>query len=95
MARDLGRSKGTRDCAQPTDGLASLPQVRMIAEELVASGGAQVQDTKIPVEHPQAAGAAKLRVSISIHVAGRALGLPALEHRRPSAETHVMPKYNS
>lgn len=57
----------------------------MIAEELVASGGAQVQDAKVPVEHPQAAGASKFRVSGSIHVAGRALGLSALEHRWPSA----------
>lgn len=56
----------------------------MIAEELVASGGAQVQDAKVPVEHPLAAGASKLRVSGSIHEAGRAPGLSALEHRRSS-----------
>lgn len=56
----------------------------MIAEELVASGGAQVQDARVPVEHPLATGASKLRVSGSTHAAGRALGLSALEHSRSS-----------
>lgn len=70
-----GKGKGTQDCVQSADGLT---QVRMIAEELVASDGAQVQDADTPVEHPQAAGASKLRVSVFIHMAVSALGLSAL-----------------
>lgn len=51
----------------------------MIAEELVASGGTQVRDADVPAGSPQTAGASKLRVSVSIRVAGSALGLSALE----------------
>lgn len=36
----------------------------MIAEELVASGGARVQEADIPKEPPRAAAASKLRVSV-------------------------------
>lgn len=38
----------------------------MIAEELVASDGAQVPDANVQMERPQAAGVPKLRVSVSV-----------------------------
>ncbi|XP_076779332.1 leucine-rich repeat and WD repeat-containing protein 1 isoform X1 [Arvicanthis niloticus] len=59
---DFMRS-AVRDVRYGPESLIEFTQwrVRMIAEELVASGGAQVQDADTPVEHPQAAGTIKLR----------------------------------
>ncbi|XP_021507172.1 leucine-rich repeat and WD repeat-containing protein 1 isoform X1 [Meriones unguiculatus] len=52
-----------RDVCYGPESLREFTQwrVRMIAEELVASGGAQVQESDIPKEPPRAAAASKLR----------------------------------
>lgn len=64
----------------------------MIAEELVASGGAQAHEANASVEHPQAAVGSKLRVSVSIHMAVRALVCCARTQKVPyvnSGDAHV------
>ncbi|KAL1768714.1 leucine-rich repeat and WD repeat-containing protein 1 [Sigmodon hispidus] len=52
-----------RDVRYGPESLSEFTQwrVRMIAEKLVASGGAQIQEASIPKEPPQAAAASKLR----------------------------------